>query len=931
MFQLLVERLGGLTNRRIFYLPFSRSSPITPEHASTIQSLFEECKHIGGVLVAQADHVLSFKLMTVEQQLSYTKANRQPSTESATSVLQSQWWLDTYTHDILDESDELLHVRFQLVYAMGDQQQLEGYPDRWTTTQQVLTLVAKRARCLHRDFPLGVEFQSGAVGSFPRFRVLDVRAGEKLVQLVFDDILDGELPNFAFEHVPLHIKDAIRNIVTKADMDVQCLDQVRNYCTGTSLWNGLLLIRGLLALDYGLDPRRTMLAVPYRAKDIPSSKAEFGHPDISIALTCLSYYYAGLTEDQLATCFRHLLKQDNPALDGINMRSAEQFNACLVPLFGQTKAVVDFFLAQIVFPKEAKRFPHKLSCSAWDLAERKSFPTTGFSGTNDLRYLLPTSISQHTLAHQRGTNARVLTYLLQHENDHYNSHAAGKGARELLRVIAEQSPEIRVLLDVGAQLLELQNDEVAEMWLEINRDVQAAIYFNEHDGLVVRTRDQVVELFTASCYAQQLDQCVFYLDDAHTRGTDIKLPLGLRAAVTLGPKVTKDRLVQGCMRMRRLGHGHSVMFFASPEVDHSIRDVNNKGLAEDIHVSDILVWAMIETCADIRCHAPRWLQHGMDHKSRCCSWSSLLSGNISPAEFANSWRQPESNHLEGLYAPALMGDSAPQTFVEEDLLGRFHKLGFGILPENRLDEEQVREVVNEVELQHEVERPLSVVPANHIIDEDVRYFIRTGCIPKGSGVFTPVFDVLATTSAAISGRQPWTHHVLASKDFTTVLASFSDKTDNYIRPVNWILSSTASGVPVLVIISPFEANAFLPAIWASTQVHLHIYTPRVTRMMKSCDGLQLYSIPLLPTQWVPHEILILQLNIFAGQLYFPHHGAYVKLCRFLGIYTADLEGQCAFEVQNDGFIRPEDRPPSVNQPDIFEQSPIPMLKALFSI
>ncbi|KAG2116283.1 hypothetical protein DEU56DRAFT_919263 [Suillus clintonianus] len=101
-------------------------------------------------------------------------------------------------------------------------------------------------------------------------------------------------------------------------------------------------------------------------------------------------------------------------------------------------------------------------------------------------------------------------------------------------------------------------------------------------------------------------------------------------------------------------------------------------------------------------------------------------------------------------APALMGDSAPHTFVEEDLLGRFHKLGFVIFPDNRLDEEQVREVVDEAELQREVERPLSVVPANHIIDEDVPYFIRTGCIPKGSGVFTPVFDVLATTSAAIS-------------------------------------------------------------------------------------------------------------------------------------------------------------------------------------
>ncbi|KAG1848861.1 hypothetical protein F4604DRAFT_127913 [Suillus subluteus] len=967
MFQLLVERLGGLTNRRIFYLPFSRSSPVTPEHAEIIQSLFDECKRVGGILIAQPDHILSFKLMTVEQQLSSTKASGQRSlTGPATSLLNSQRWLDRYSRDILDESDELLRVRFQLVYAMGHQQHMEGHPDRWTTTQQVMTLVAKHARHLHQEFPLGVEFKPGAIGSFSRFRVLDVRAGEKLVQQVADDVLDGGLPNFALGHVPSHIKDAIRKCVTVPAIDVQCLDRVRSYCAGSSLWNGLLLIRGLLALgilvstlkerqwriDYGLDPRRTLLAVPYRAKDVPSSKAEFGHPDLSIALTCLSYYYAGLTENQLATCFHQLRKQDNPALEyetwikglplnvlpenlrylnGINMHSTEQFTARLVPLFAHNKAVVDFFLAQIVFPKEAKVFPHKLSCSAWDLAEQKcsGLPTTGFSGTNDLRYLLPTSISQHALAHQRGTNARVLTYLLQCENDHYDSHAAGKGALELLRVIAKQLPEIRVLLDVGARVLELQNDEVADMWLEINQDAQAAIYFNEHDELVVRTRDQVVEPFVVSYYAQQLDKCVLYLDDAHTRGTDVNLPRGFRAAVTLGPKVTKDRLVQGCMRMRKLGHGHSVMFFAPPEVDRNIRDVNNKDNTGDIHVSDILVWAMAETCLDIQHHAPQWLQHGMDYRSRHRSWSSFLSDKVTPAAFALSWLQPEAKHLERLYATAPVSYSASQTSVEEDLLERFHKLGFSILPDNRLDEEQVREVVNEVELQREVERPLLVTPANHVIDKDVQFFIQTGCIPKDSGVFTPIFDVLTTTSAAISSSQPWTHHILASRDFATALVGFSDKTDNYIRPINWILSSAASRV--LVIISPFEANALLPDIRASLQVHLHIYTPRVIRMMKPCDDLRLYSIPSLPMQWTPHEALILQLNIFAGQLYFLHHSTYVQLCRFLGIYIADIEGQGAFEVQSDGFIRPEDLLPTANQPGLFEQSPIPMLKALFSI
>ncbi|KAG1750476.1 uncharacterized protein EDB91DRAFT_1107654 [Suillus paluster] len=930
MFQLLVERLSGLTNRRIFYMPFSRSLPITSNHAEIIQSLFDECKTVGGILIAQPDHILSFKLMTVEQQLSPAIAVGRHSTELATPLLNSQRWLDTHTRDILDESDELLHVRFQLIYTMGDQQQLEGYPDRWTTIQQVMTLVERHACGLHEEFsPLGVDFQQGAVGTFSGFRILDDHAGKKLVELLSDDILAGRLPNFAFDHVPSHIKDSIRDFFIQPTIDPQLL---RDYCAGSSLWNGLLLIRGLLAhdilvytlkerrwrVDYGLDPQRTMLAVPYRAKDVPSSRAEFGHPDIAIALTCLSYYYEGLTEKQVALCFRQLLKQDNPALEyeawikglslaslpenlrrlsGINMESTEQFTTCLVPLFGRNKAVIDFFLAQIVFPKEAKQFPHKLSCSAWDLAEKKSsgLLTTGFSGTNDFRYLLPTTIAQHALPHQRGTNARVLTHLLQPENGHYDSRAAGRGARELLEAIAKQSPEIRVLLDVGAQVLDLRNDKVAEMWLEINLDAQAAIYFNKHDELVVRTRDKVIEPFSASCFAQQLDQCVLYLDDEHTRGTDVKLPRGFRAAVTLGPKVTKDRLVQGCMRMRKLGHGHSVMFFAPPEVDRSIRDVNNKDDAEDIHVSDILVWAMTETCSDIQRRASQWLQHGVDYTSRHNAWSSFLSNHIPPVELARSWLQPEAKRLETLYASAQMDKSVSQTSLDEELLERCDSLGLSVLPNNRLDEEQEREVVQEIERESEVERPPQVPAATHCIDEDVRYFIRTGYIPDGSRVFTAVFDTLTTTSAAFSGSQPWSRDVFASRDFTTTVLT-ADKTDSYIRLVNWILSSTTSGTLVLVIVSPFEVNALLPDIRSSKLVRLHTYTPRVIKMMKSCDDLRLYVIPSLPARWMLHDSITRQLNVFAGQLYLPHRRTYVKLCRFLGIYTADLKDQGTFEI-----------------------------------
>jgi hypothetical protein len=95
-------------------------------------------------------------------------------------------------------------------------------------------------------------------------------------------------------------------------------------------------------------------------------------------------------------------------------------------------------------------------------------------------------------------------------------------------------------------MLELSNQELAKAWLAAKYDTaQGAVFVNDDDELAVISRDGTVEALVSSPFAQQLDQCIVYLDDAHTRGTDLKLPSNFRAAVTLGPKVTKDRLTQG--------------------------------------------------------------------------------------------------------------------------------------------------------------------------------------------------------------------------------------------------------------------------------------------------------------------------------------------------------------------------------------------------
>ena len=80
MLYLLADRLGGLTNRPIHCLFFSRS------HASKgwIEYLHREisrCMEVHGILLVQPEQVLSLKLMSVERQLPEYKLAARPSSK----------------------------------------------------------------------------------------------------------------------------------------------------------------------------------------------------------------------------------------------------------------------------------------------------------------------------------------------------------------------------------------------------------------------------------------------------------------------------------------------------------------------------------------------------------------------------------------------------------------------------------------------------------------------------------------------------------------------------------------------------------------------------------------------------------------------------------------------------------------------------------
>jgi hypothetical protein len=86
---------------------------------------------------------------------------------------------------------------------------------------------------------------------------------------------------------------------------------------------------------------------------------------------------------------------------------------------------------------------------------------------------------------------------------------------------------------------------VLRSWLKIRDSCIQAVVFFDDEELSVLDRAGRIEPLQTSPFAKQLDVCLVYLDEAHTRGTDLKLPRNYRAAVTLGQGLVKDKLTQG--------------------------------------------------------------------------------------------------------------------------------------------------------------------------------------------------------------------------------------------------------------------------------------------------------------------------------------------------------------------------------------------------
>lgn len=393
--------------------------------------------------------------------------------------------------------------------------------------------------------------------------------------------------------------------------------------------------------------------------------------------------------------------------------------------------------------------------------------------------------------------------------------------------------------------------------------------------------------------------------------------------------------------MRKLGNGQPVVFCVPEDIQHQIRQQTNRSILQEINLSDVLTWAIHGTWDDAKKSMPLWAAQGKRFVRQKRLWDDLCTEHHDAvsSEQARKFLEDEAQSLEQRYRPGWK-ESSPDLSLEgqgdiySEIVARCNDFDNISHLTAKMNEEQERELSPEIQNERQVQRPPKETPEKHYAHPDLKAFISTGKVLKDSSAFRPAFQSLRDTSAA--------HHLDVAEfprdlfvtiDFCRTVrpqGKSSFVSDAYQRSVQWILTSqderiqsnTVNYISRMVIISPFEAQELYELIENSKHVTMHLYGPRSNLGKPALDTLDLYNVSKVGdiSLDIPPTLAI-QLNLFAGQLYFGCYEEYVRACELFGIASEPRED---VRVSSDGFIC------SDNQISTFRHSPVKFLKVLMS-
>eukprot|EP00041_Stephanoeca_diplocostata_P028123 m.787177 g.787177 ORF g.787177 m.787177 type:complete len:3447 (+) comp23307_c0_seq1:163-10503(+) len=990
--------LGGLLGRKVFSVPFNRDVTLTQTLVDSLLMRYTMCQKNGDIILTTPESILSFQLKFAELANGFPSTittseepeedsaedkteNMQQKLKLAQSTARVQRFILDYGREVLDEADSILHYKRQLVYTMGQRQSPDGEHLRWNVILQVMLAVFHTAARLEENFGAGVVelHHFGDVdGAVMVPRLLETSEKSNAVwEWLRTSVLD-HLIQCAHDLLPVMTPQTLHTVklfVLRPELTAEQIEEFYGVLElSTTTIATLEILRGLFSydvlrlaltkrwrVDFGVDyesHRRHMnkegtvelqrkIAVPFEAKDTAKPNTEFGHVDIAITLTILSYSRSGLKNTELEALFEHLYGKAEPEQrylsileDGVSSRIDERFASLKLVSRTDPKqwgtlcdhlrgryGVVKYFLDAIVFPHEVKQYSEKLVATPWDLGNRcKARPLSGFSGTNDTEWLLPPTVEQQDIPALGDTNARVLAAVMREENNQVERLSADydECRQEILSLLQRESNKSRrvnVLLDVGALLLE-DNMHFAQEWLQRRPECKGVVLYADNLLVVLDRHDHRVPL-TVSPLAGNLNACLVLLDEAHCRGTDLQLPTGSVAALTLGRGLTRDKFVQAALRMRALISGqHSLVFLAAAEVHMALTKLAaGCGLAgaDDagtVTNRTVVRWTLQNTRTALFDGVSHWVSQSVfssaadEQMIRMFRTTDTDPTAASLECLGRAMRSQDAVKLRTSYGQprALLGmaevcdtvyphrtldsnDTAVQPEHPWVCCVRDKCAGlFSAAPKRHrnalVDEEQERELERQIEEERHVDRPACMTPAPAAVDPALRRSIQQARIDPQLCTLGSLFASGRLGTTAMTLADVWHPDLRCTQPFCNALKPAVASLQEFLRPVAFVVHfgpDTAGRGAGCVLVSPHEAGMLVrDLVPGRTTQDVTVVLRMVAARTKSND-LDVWEAPGVvlvhgvsadtDAAWQQQHIqrsrlLLTQLHLFAGSTHF---------------------------------------------------------------
>ncbi|EGZ11162.1 hypothetical protein PHYSODRAFT_337908 [Phytophthora sojae] len=755
-----------------------------------IRDVLDELKLSGGIQIVAPEHRMSLELKRLEI------GTTNPIVKTLDAILESDQFVD-----VLDECDALLHHKYHLVYAVGTPIPLCSGVERWMGAEALLRVLVDKSPSSRVNKVLQAPHVScsspdymSRFGAFEGTRLNTVVESteplrDELKKALVLDLID----NAPFELMWLKTfgsagaRDSLVLAITDSTSSLEdalgdSMGKLSPYTTQ------LLALRGLVAFgvfehclekryraNFGLPSpgtRPKKIAIPFRAADVPSERSEFSHPDVCIVLTLLGYYHGGTSvksrlnvEEQKALCDVH----------HVSLADARQFET-LCRVYKFCMGAINFYLNTCVFPKTPS------------MAQREPNETS----------LL-------------GTNGKMIDKILQVTHSYEVRPSPQRATlpwQSVLRFATDKGAQ--ALIDTGALLAGVMNNDAAEFLLRLADFRFAGVTYydsrEEHNCWMIAYKARQIQVPLKKASMLERETFVIF-DEARSRGSDMKLLPDAAAVLTLGPKLTKDKFMQGAGRMRQLGCNQTLWVVSFDEVAQSILQTCGQRALSRVSAVDVLNWIMDNTKTEAIRGLLEWAGNGIHfRKTQLDAGKELVDENWS---------------LEELYQGDLHADKIAQVI----------KLKAHSDFKDSIDELCERELQVEEEVQQEREVQVMICTAAREKAWPYRKILRAQSVEDLNGV------------VQVFGTENFFATVTARKGL--------DRMNEFLRVIDVVLIFK-NGQALLV--SECEADHILELLWAkrgdsracSFSFHTKIRAAHLA--LGSCLGLELPLLPIIACQ-----------------------------------------------------------------------------------